>query len=126
AVVLLCAGLCPGLGRSPDDNQRSSEGRRLSAHQTAKPRQVSQSGVPSVTKVEPPSWWARHSINPVRLLVQGENLTGARVLATKTAIQTSEVFVNRNGTYLFVNVRVSPTARPGSYPLTLVTPQGNT
>ena len=81
--------------------------------------------LPSVIKVEPPSWWAGHTINPVRLLVRGKNLGGARVRPTSPATQTSEVFVNRNGTYLFVNVRISPAARPGSYPLTLVTPQGS-
>ena len=29
---------------------------------------------PEVTKVEPPSWWPGHSIDPVRLLVRGQNL----------------------------------------------------
>src|ERR1700730_5983075 len=85
-----------------------------------------QEGAPSVTKVEPPSWWAQHSVNPVRLLVRGKNLTGARVRAAQQAIRTSDAFVNRNGTYLFVNVNISPTARPGSYPLILETVQGNT
>ena len=32
-----------------------------------------------VEKVEPPNWWAGHSINPVRVLIRGKNLTGARV-----------------------------------------------
>ena len=81
---------------------------------------------PTVSKVEPPSWWAGHTINPVRLLVRGKNLTGARVRGTQQAIQTSDTFVNRDGTYLFVNVNISPTARPGSYPLILETAQGNT
>ena len=126
-VILFWVGLCPGVGRSPDENRGPlPEGHRPSAHQAAKPFQVSQSGVPSITKVEPPSWWARHSINPVRLLVRGQNLAGARVLSTSPAINTSEVFVNREGGYLFVNVRISPTVRPGSYPLKLFTPQGST
>lgn len=86
----------------------------------------SQTNLPSVIKVEPPSWWAGHSINPVRLLVRGQNLAGARVRATRPATQTSEVFVNRDGTYLFVNVRINPAAQPGSYPLTLITWQGST
>lgn len=86
----------------------------------------SQTNLPSVTKVEPPSWWARHSINPIRLLVRGNNLTGARVGSTNGAIQTSKVRVNPRGTYLFVDVRISPAARPGSYPLTLITAQGTT
>jgi neopullulanase len=125
--MLLLAGLCPGLGRSPEENRYPfPEGQRLSAHRTAKPISGSQIGLPSVTKVEPPSWWAHHSINPVRLLVRGKNLRDARVHATKAGTQTLEVFVNRAGTYLFVNVRLSSTARPGSYPLTLDTPQGST
>jgi glycosidase len=80
---------------------------------------------PSVSKVEPPSWWAGHTINPVRLVVRGKNLAGARVRATSPVTQTSEVFVNHEGTYVFVNVRISPAARPGSYPLKLITPQGS-
>ena len=33
---------------------------------------------PEVVKVEPPSWWPGHSINPVRLLVRGKNLARGR------------------------------------------------
>ncbi len=36
---------------------------------------------PEVTKVEPPNWWIGHSINPVRLLIRGRNLEGARAAA---------------------------------------------
>ena len=81
---------------------------------------------PSVLKVEPPSWWSRHTINPVRLLVRGKNLNDARVRSSGSAMQVSDVRINQAGTYLFVNVRISPSARPGSYPLTLTTPQGDT
>ena len=85
-----------------------------------------QESAPLVTKVEPPNWWARHSINPVRLLIRGQNLSGARVRATKPGIQTSGIVVNQRGTYLFVNVTISSAARPGSYPLTLTTAKGST
>jgi neopullulanase len=88
--------------------------------------QASASAPPSITKVEPPNWWARHTINPVRLLVRGTNLFGARVQATKPGVQTSGVLANRTGTYLFVNVTISPNARPGSYPLKVTTAQGST
>jgi glycosidase len=84
-----------------------------------------QTGAPSVAKVEPPSWWAGHTINPVRLLVRGQNLNGARVQSISPAAKTSEVFVNREGTYLFVNVTIDSKARPGSYPLNLITRQGS-
>lgn len=86
----------------------------------------SQSKLPAVTKVEPHAWWAGHTINPVRLLVRGKNLADARVRSARASIQASEVVVNRTGTHLFVNVKVSPAARPGLYPLELITPQGGT
>src|SRR6266536_4870963 len=85
---------------------------------------VPQSGLPSVTKVEPPSWWARHSVNPVRLLVRGKNLHAARVRATNPAITSSNIVVNNDGTYLFVNVRIAPTVRPGTYPMVVETGRG--
>ncbi len=79
---------------------------------------------PVVTKVEPPSWWAGHTINPVRLLVRGNNLRGARVESAEREVQTSDVRVSSAGTYLFVNVSISPDATPGDYPLQLTTVSG--
>jgi glycosidase len=86
----------------------------------------SQTNLPAVVKVEPPSWWAGHTISPVRLLVRGRNLGGARVRSNNPLLQTSDVLVNHNSTYLFVNVTINPKTRPGSYPLTLITAQGTT
>ena len=83
-----------------------------------------QTNLPTITKVEPPSWWAGHSINPVRLLVRGRNLAGARVHTNNPAIQTSEVFVNRSGNYLFVSVAIAGDPKPGSYPLIVETAAG--
>lgn len=83
-----------------------------------------QANAPAITKVEPPSWWINNTINPVRLLIRGKNLFGARVRATQPQTLLSDVRINRNGTYLFVSVRVSPSAKPGDYPLTVETAQG--
>jgi glycosidase len=88
------------------------------------PATVNQGASPEVFKVEPPSWWARHSINPVRLLVRGRNLHGARVSATRPETEVSGTLVNPAGTYLFVNVRIAATAQPGDYPLTVETAAG--
>ena len=68
---------------------------------------------PSVEKVEPPSWWAGHSVNPVRVLVRGKNLSGARVEAVGGGIRTGLVRVNERGTYLFVDISIEPNAKPG-------------
>src|SRR5687768_14261220 len=42
---------------------------------------------PQVLKVDPPSWWVRHSVNPVRLLIRGRNLLGARVQPAEPGIR---------------------------------------
>src|SRR5256714_3785912 len=68
---------------------------------------------PSGEKVEPASWWAGQSVNPVRVLVRGKNLSGARVEAVGGGIRTGLVRVNERGTYLFVDVSIEPNARPG-------------
>jgi glycosidase len=71
-------------------------------------------GVPEVSKVEPPSWWAGHSINPVRLMLRGRNLHGARVEAVGGGLRTGLTRVNEAGTYLFVDVTIEPGAAPGA------------
>lgn len=79
---------------------------------------------PQVTKVEPPSWWAGHSIDPVRLLVRGKNLAGARVESSDPALQVGLVRVNAAGTYVFADVTIVDAARPGARRLRLVTRDG--
>jgi neopullulanase len=88
-------------------------------------RASAQNHAPHVTKIEPPSWWAGHTINPVRLLVRGRDLKSANVAAEPGA--PFEVFgqtVNRAGTYIFVNLRINPDARPGEYRLIFSSPAG--
>ena len=77
-----------------------------------------QNSAPKVLKVEPPSWWAGHTINPVRLLIRGKNLRGARLIAEPRApFEAFGATANAAGTYLFVNLRINPTAQPGDYQL---------
>ena len=77
---------------------------------------------PVVRKVEPPNWWAGHSINPVRLLVRGERLAGARVECPR--LRCSVARVSAAGTYAFVDVTIPASRPPGRYPLTLRTAAG--
>ncbi|HEV8428043.1 MAG TPA: alpha-amylase family glycosyl hydrolase [Pyrinomonadaceae bacterium] len=81
---------------------------------------------PLVTKVDPPSWWANHTINPVRLLVRGANLRGARVRALNPELRISGISVNDRGTYLFADVEISPSLRPGNFPLLVESTSGST
>lgn len=81
------------------------------------------SAAPVVTKVEPPSWWTGHSINPVRVLIRGKALTGAHVEAEDSGISVGAPQVNGNGTYLFVDVTVRGA---GSHRLKITTSDGST
>ncbi|HET6972953.1 MAG TPA: alpha-amylase family glycosyl hydrolase [Pyrinomonadaceae bacterium] len=81
---------------------------------------------PMVTKVDPPSWWAKHTISPVRLLVRGANLRGGHVRPLNPEMRASAISINERGTYLFVDVEISPSLRPGAYPLLVESASGST
>jgi glycosidase len=80
---------------------------------------------PEVLKVEPPNWWAGHSINPVRVLIRGRNLTGGRLEARGDGIKASSISVNQAGTYAFVDLVIDRLAAPGPRPLVITTSNGN-
>lgn len=79
---------------------------------------------PTVTKIEPPNWWADHTINPVRLLIRGSRLKDGQ-LTGPSGFEVSRVKVNDRGTYLLADVTIPPGLAPGEYPLTLITPEGS-
>jgi glycosidase len=68
---------------------------------------------PSVDKIEPPSWWPGHSVNPVRLLLRGSGLAGARVRAAGPGLTLGAPQVSAAGTYLFVDASIAADAAPG-------------
>ena len=86
---------------------------------------LGQSG-PSVTRIDPPSWWANHSINPIRVLIRGRNLGGARLKSLSANLRVSNVTVNASSTYIFADLQISRAARPGKYSLTVETAAGRT
>ncbi len=63
---------------------------------------VAAQNAPRVLKVEPPNWWANHSINPVRVLVLGENLKSvAKIESGDKLLRTSNLRTTERGDYLF-------------------------
>lgn len=78
---------------------------------------------PVVIKVEPPNWWTRTTLNPVRLLVRGTGLTGAHV---SSDLPVSRVSINNSGTYLFADVTIPESISAGNHPLTIRTANGTT
>jgi glycosidase len=79
---------------------------------------------PAVARVEPPSWWPGHSLDPVRVMLRGRALGGARLQASGGGLRVSRVRVNAAGTTLFADLHVDAGARPGPRELAVVTPEG--
>ena len=79
---------------------------------------------PSVTRVDPPSWWANHTLNPIRLLIRGRNLSGAHLRSPVPGLRLSRVSVNANSTYIFADLHISPTVKPGKYSFVAETTAG--
>lgn len=79
---------------------------------------------PQVLAVEPPNWWPGHSFAPVRVLIRGRNLEGARVAALGSGLHTGLTRVNATGTYVFVDLHIDRDASPGARQLRLTTADG--
>lgn len=80
---------------------------------------------PRVLKVDPPSWWIGHSINPVRVLIRGQNLAGARVTAA-AGLLINGTKINAAGTCIFIDVQIGPQARAGRQSLKITNANGST
>lgn len=78
---------------------------------------------PRVEQVEPPSWWAGHSIDPVRLLIRGRNLAGAKLEAPE-GVALGEPSVSASGAWLFVDARIDRRAAPGRRTIKVLTAEG--
>lgn len=78
---------------------------------------------PVVERVEPPSWWVGHTLNPVRLMFRGSGLGGIR-LGPVPGMEFGPVTVNARGTCAFVDVRLGGRARPGRRTVPVLGPAG--
>ena len=78
----------------------------------APPEARTPSAAVTVTSVEPPSWWLGSTIDPVRILVRGSGLTGARIEA-EGGVVVSSSWVNPAGTALFADLSLAH-ASPGT------------
>ncbi len=81
---------------------------------------------PSVERIDPPHWWAGHSINPVRILIQGRNLQNARASVNYRGVRISEVSTDESGTYLFASLYINQVARAGDFDIRIQTASGST
>lgn len=82
---------------------------------------------PTVTKIDPPSWWRQSSLNPVRLLVRGTNLKNAQVQPIGPGLRVvGTPKANERGTYLFIDLAIALNAQTGKRQLKITTNAGTT
>ncbi len=80
---------------------------------------------PQIFKVDPPSWWVGSSMNPVRVMIRGQDLSGAQVQFLGPGLRVvGRPQVNQRGTYIFVDLAISPAAQRGARKLRVRTTGG--
>lgn len=77
-----------------------------------------------VKKTEPPTWWIGHTIKPVRVMILGKRLDGARIDFPDSGLAVTCVRENSAGTYAFTGVSFGPVSKPGQRVLKIVTRSG--
>ncbi len=80
---------------------------------------------PTFEKADPPSWWTQSTINPVRILIRGKGLNGARIVSATPGITATNFESSANGHYLFADLRIAETVKVGKYDLRIVTAAGS-
>jgi glycosidase len=86
------------------------------AAQTQAPSPITPAaGVPALERVEPPFWWAGMKSSALQLMVHGDGIGRftPRLSYPGVSLQGTEKASNPN--YLFVNLRLSPQAKPGAF-----------
>jgi glycosidase len=81
---------------------------------------------PRVEKVEPPNWWANHTINPVRILVRGAGFQNAKIASKSNLLKVSNIKINARGDYIFFDATIPKNAKPAKYDFEISTPSGKT
>ncbi len=80
---------------------------------------------PEILKVDPPSWWVESTMNPVRLLIRGRHLAGARLQPLDRGLRVvGQPKINQAGTYIFADIAIAPNAPAGSRRIKVTTPTG--
>jgi len=83
--------------------------------------------MPEVLRSDPPGWWVGSSLNPIRILIRGRNLRGARAAPVGGGFRVvGAPKVNGSARYMFVDVAIAPNAQPGARTLKISSPDGST
>jgi glycosidase len=71
-----------------------------------------------VNKIEPPNWWAGMKKNKIQLMIYGKNLFNYGVSFNTNQIKIDSIYTLENSDYSFIDISISPEAKPGEYQIT--------
>jgi glycosidase len=91
----------------------------------ARPQQTDKDAGPTVTKVEPPSWWV--GLTPeVLLLLSGHDLEATHVACNLPTLSVSRTQSTAGGNYLFVWLKIEAGTKSGTAVCRITAPKGTT
>ncbi|HWZ35907.1 MAG TPA: cyclomaltodextrinase N-terminal domain-containing protein, partial [Mucilaginibacter sp.] len=79
----------------------------------------------ALERVEPMFWWTGMKNPKLQLIVHGNNIAASSVSFTYPGVKLAAVHKVENPNYLFLDLVISPTAKPGKFTISFKKPAGN-
>ncbi len=76
-----------------------------------------------LNRIEPPFWWAGMKNSSLQLLVYGKDISLTRPSIDYQGVKIKESILVENPNYLFINLEVSPDAKPGVFEIRFTGPK---
>ncbi|MDB4924145.1 glycoside hydrolase family 13 protein [Mucilaginibacter sp.] len=80
--------------------------------------------IPALERVEPASWWVGMKNPKVQLIVHGNNIASSTVSLTYTGVKLTAVHKVENNNYLFLDLDITASAKPGQFKILFKKPAG--
>lgn len=78
-----------------------------------------------IERVEPPNWWVGFEESNLQLMVYGDNIGKATPVINYNGVTIEKVSQADSSNYLFIDLNISETAKPGNFKLTFEMPDGS-
>jgi neopullulanase len=88
--------------------------------------QISPAQPPTINRIDPPSWWVGMKTRTIQLMIHGEHLSGISAKSKSGAVSVGKVYRIENPSYAFIDIVISPKAKPGAHTLILTNSSGTT
>jgi glycosidase len=73
--------------------------------------------IPALERVEPMFWWVGMHNPNLQLIVHGDHIAAHKVELAYPGVKLAAVHQVENPNYLFIDLQISPNAKPGTFPI---------